>query len=154
MAESSLYAGERAGARVFRVGRIGFDQGSTDLGANVYTGVYRTERFAPAGVGALVNFRRIAIHLLSSGTYEFTVKVWVDNVRTQVDGEDQLVTISGGVGALQEITEEIEIEAEGSHIQVEITLDSDDVDGIFLIEGIRARGRILRRSSGRVSEAS
>lgn len=155
MAESNLYAGERNGPRIFKIGRVGFDQGSADLGSHVYTGTYRTERFAPAGVGALINFRRVAIHLLTSGNYTFTVKVWVDNGRTQLGDETtQEVVITGSGGALREVTEEIEIEAEGSHIQVEITVDSDDLTGLFLIEGIRARGRIVRRSSTRTGEAS
>ena len=146
MAESSLYAGERGGGRIFKIGRLGFDQGATDLGAHVYTGTYRSERIAPAGVGALINFRRVAIHLLSSGTYTFTVKIWVDDGRTQLgDATTQTVVISGGSGAISETTEEVEIEATGSHIRVEVTADSDDILGVFLVEGIRARGRVLRR---------
>lgn len=155
MAESSLYAGERDGARVFQIGRIGFEQGTADLGSHIYRGTYRTERFAPAGVGALINFRRVAIHLLVSGTYRVTVKIWVDNERTQLGTEaTQVVVIEGSGGAVREITEEIGLEAEGSHIQVEISLDSDDIDGIFLIEGIRARGRLVRRTSSRTGETS
>lgn len=154
MAQSSLFAGERSGARIFKIGRIGFDQGTADLGSNVYTGTFKSERVAPAGPGGLVNFRRVAVHLLSSGTYEITVKVWVDDVRTELgDGSEQTAVISGGLGALSEITEEVEIEAEGSHIQVEVTVDSDDVTGIFLIEGIAARGRVIRQGSARTGEA-
>lgn len=155
MAESSLYTGERGGARVLKIGRIGFDQGTADLGSHVYTGTFRSERVAPAGVGALINFRRVAVHLLTSGTYTFTVKVWVDDGRTQLGDETtQTVTVTGGSGALSEITEEVEIEAAGSHIRVEVTVDSDNLTGIFLIEGIRARGRVLRQSSTRTGEAT
>jgi hypothetical protein len=111
MAESSLYAGERDGARVFQVGRLGFDQGTQDLSATVYTGTYRTERISPAGPNALVNYRRVAIHLLVSGSYTFTVKVWINDGRTQLGvGTEQEVTVTGTAGALQEVTEEIEIE--------------------------------------------
>ena len=150
MAESSLYAGERNGARVFRIGRIGFDEGPEDPGSTVYTGTFRSERIAPAGAGALINFRRVAIHLMSSGTYTFTVKVWVDDGRTTLaSGTEQTVTVTGGGGALSETTEEVEIEGVGSHIQVEIVVDSDDVEGVFLIESILARGRVVRSSSGR-----
>jgi len=155
MAESSLYAGERDGARVFQIGRIGFDQGTSDLGTTVYTATLRSERVAPAGVGALVNFRRITIHLLSSGTYTFTVKVWVDDGRTLLGSDaTQTIVVTGGGGSLSEHTEEVEIEAVGSHIQVEVTADSDDVNGIFLIEGIRARGRVIRGTSGRSGVAT
>jgi hypothetical protein len=155
MAESSLYAGERDGPRVFQIGRIGFDQGTQDLGSTVYSGTFRTERIAPAGEGALVNFRRVSIHLLSSGTYTFTVKVWVNDGRTALGtGSEQTVVVSGGGGSLQEITEDVKIEANGSHIQVEITADSDDINGIFLIESIRARGRVIRGTSGRAGVAS
>lgn len=158
MAESNLYAGERAGPRIFRIGRIGFDQGTADLGSYVYTGTYRTERFAPAGVGALINFRRVAIHLLVSGDYIFTVRIWVDDERTSTSTDPEQVVIftsaDDAVLGEREVTREVELEAEGSHIQVEITVDSDDVDGIFLIEGIRARGRVIRRSSTRAGESS
>jgi len=155
MAESSLYAGERDGGRVFQIGRLGFDQGPSDLGANVYTGTFRSERISPAGVGGLVNFRRIAIHLMVSGSYTFTVKIWVDDGRTKL-GTDatQEVTITGTAGGLKEVTEEVKIEANGSHCQVEITMDSDDITGIFLIESIRARGRVMRGSSTRGGVAS
>jgi hypothetical protein len=153
MAKSNLLAGDSAGPRIYRIGRIGFDQGSHDIGTQVYTGVYRTERIAPAGVGALVNFRRVAVHVLASDTYKFTVKVWVDNVRTSAnDAPVQTVAISNSVGSLSEVTEEIAIEAEGSHIQIEIIVDSYDITGIFLIEGIRGHGRIARRASSRDSE--
>ena len=155
MAESSLYTGERGGPRIFKIGRLGFDQGTSDLGSHVYTGTFRSERIAPAGVGSLINFRRVAIHILSSGTYEFTVKVWVDDKRTILgDGTTQTITINGGSGALGESTEEVEIEAEGSHIRVEITVDSDKITGLFLIENIQARGRVLRQSSTRTGDAT
>lgn len=155
MAESSLYAGERDGGRVFQIGRLGFDQGSSDLTTTVYTGTIRSERIAPAGVGGLVNFRRISIHLLVSGSYTFTVKIWVDDGRTQLGTEaTQEVTITGTAGGLKEITEDIKIEANGSHCQVEVTMDSDDITGLFLIEAIRARGRVLRGSSTRSGVAS
>ena len=155
MAESSLYAGERDGARIFRVGRIGFDGGPQDLDATTYTGTLRTERIAPAGNGSLVNFRRVAIHILSSGTYTFTAKVWVDDEQTTLGtGSVQNISISGGSGSLSESTEEIEIEAEGSHIRVEITANSNQITGIFLIEQITARGRVIRGSSGRTGETT
>ena len=155
MPESSLYAGERDGARVFRVGRVGFDEGSADLGSHVYRGTYRTERFAPAGNGALINFRRVAIHLLTSGNYRFLVKVWVDESRTTLGGTAVQATVfNNSGGALREVTHEVALEADGSHIQVEIIVDSDDVDGVFLIEGIMARGRIARRSATRTAETT
>lgn len=151
---SSLYAGEHGGPRVFRIGRLGFDTGTSDPDSNVFTGSLKTERMHPAGVGGLVNFRRVDIHILSSGTYTFTVKVWVDDERTQLgDGSTQTITVSGGSGSLSESTEEIEISAVGESIQVEVTVDSDDVAGIFLIEGINARGRVIRQTGSRSGEA-
>ena len=155
MADSALYVGERSGARIFKVGRVGFDTGTADLGSHVYTGTFRTERISPAGPGGLVNFRRIAIHLMATGTYTFSVKVWVDGVRTILGDETtQDVTITRAVGGLNEVTEEVEMEASGSHIQVEITVDSDDVTGLFLIESVSARGRVVRRSATRSAEAT
>lgn len=155
MAESSVYAGERAGNKIFRLGRIGIDSGTADPGSTVYTGTIRTERIAPAGEGALVNFRRVSVHLLVSGSYTFTVKIWVDNGRsTLATGATQTVVITSTDSGLREVTEDIAIEAEGSHIQVEITVDSDDVGGIFLVEKIDARGRAIRGSATRSAEAT
>jgi hypothetical protein len=155
MAESSLYAGERAGGRIFRIGRLGFDQGSADLEEDVYTGVYRTERVQPAGPGSLVMFRRVAVHLMTSGNYTFSLKVWVDNERTELaTGTEQTFTVTGVGGALREVTKEVAIEAEGSHIQVEISVDSDDVTGLFLVESVSARGRVIRESASRTGETS
>ena len=156
MAESSLYTGERGGARIFKIGRLGFDQGAVgDLGSHVYTGTFRSERIAPAGVGGLINFRRVSIHILSSGTYTFGVKIWVDDGRTELGDETtQTVSITGGSGSLSEITEEVKVEAEGSHIRVEVTVDSDNLTGIFLIEGIQARGRAIRRGETRGGEVT
>ena len=83
--------------------------------------------------------------------YEFTVKVWIDDGRTtRADGTTQTVTVSKTGGSeLVEVTEEIEIEGTGSHIQIEITADSNDLKGIFLIESIKAKGRVIRLASGR-----
>lgn len=154
MAESSIYAGDRVGNRVLRLGRIGIDSGTSDPGA-VYTGTIRTERIAPAGEGALINFRRVSIHLLVSGSYTFTVKVWVDDGRTLLGDETtQTVVITSTDSGLREVTEEVAVEAEGSHIQVEITVDADDVGGVFLVEKILARGRAIRGSSTREAEAT
>ncbi len=109
----------------------------------------------PAGPGCLIMFRRIAIHLLTSGDYEFTVKVWVDNDRTELAaGTEQTFTVTGTGGALREVTKEVAIEAEGSHVQVEISVDSDDVTGLFLVESISARGRVIRKSASRTGETS
>ena len=157
MAQSSLYAGEKGGARIMKIGRIGFDEvvGGGDLGSHVFTGTLRSERVAPAGVGALINFRRVAIHIMSSGTYTFTVKVWIDEGRTTLgSGTTQTVSVTGGSGELAETTQEIEIEGTGSHIQIEVTADSDDLKGIFLIESIKAKGRVIRLASGRSGEAT
>ena len=153
MAQSSLYAGEKGGARIMKIGRIGFDEvvGGGDLGSHVFTGTLRSERVAPAGVGALINFRRVAVHIMAYNDYEFTVKVWIDDGRTtRADGTTQTVTVSKTGGSeLVEVTEEIEIEGTGSHIQIEITADSNDLKGVFLIESIKAKGRVIRLASGR-----
>lgn len=155
MAESSLYAGERNGPRIFRIGRLGFDQGTSDPGSQVYTGTFRSERIAPAGPKSLINFRRVDIHLLTSGTYEFTVRVWVDEARTTLgDATVQTVVVNSTGTELREVTETVAISAEGSYIQVEITVDSDDVTGLFLIEGIYARGRAILSTSARSSEVT
>ena len=160
MAESSLFAGEREGGRIFQIGRLGFEQGTKDItladgsGGNAYTGTLRTERIAPAGVGALVNFRRISIHLLASAAYRMTVKVWVDDERAVTGNTSpQTTVITGNAGALKELTESVKIEGNGSHIQVEITVLSTDITGTFLIESVKGHGRAIRSTSGRTGAA-
>lgn len=155
MAHQALYGAERGGARVVQFGRVGLDAAGDDLGSHTYTGTLRTERVYPVGPGGLVNFRRVLVNILSDGTYTFTVKVWVDDSRTTLgDATTQTVSVTGGTGSLAEITEEISISAEGSHIQVEITVDSNNTTGVFLIESIVALGRAVRRGATRSGESS
>lgn len=154
MANSVIYAGEKNGYRVFKFGGLGFATPGDDLEANVYTTTMKTEKIFPAGPGGLVNFRRVAIHFLASGAYQFTVKIWIDGVRTTLgDGTVQTVTVSGTT-ASGEITKEIEVEGEGSHIQVELTMDSDEMTGVFLLESVMGRGRVIRQSSTRTGEVT
>jgi hypothetical protein len=155
MADSSLYAGERLGNRIFKVGRVGFDAGPTDPDANVYVGTFKSERIFPAGPGGLINFRQVSIHVRASDEYVMTVKVFVDDVQTKaINGSPQKVIITNTVSGVSEVTEEIKISKSGSFIQVEITIDSDDIKGIFLIEGIWGHGRIIRKTSGRTGTAT
>lgn len=155
MANSVIFAGEKAGGRIFKFGRLGYTNPGDDLGANTYTSKIKTERVYPAGPGALINFRRVVIHFFGSGPYEFVVKVWVDGVQTTLgDGTAQEVTITGNINTTSEISEEIEIAATGSNIQMEIAMDSDTMIGVFLLEQITARGRVIRQSSTRTGVTS
>lgn len=150
-----VFVGERSGARIFTLGRIGYDSAGDDLGSHTYTATARTERIFPGGPGALINFRRVVVHILADSTYSITIKVWVDGNRTTDGaGSTQTVTIAGGSGSLSEHTEEAAIEAEGSLIQVEVTVSSDSPTGLFLIEAINARGRVVRRGATRSSEVT
>lgn len=154
MAGRAIYLGERSGARIFRVGRLGYDSAGTDAGSHAYTGTFRSERVAPAGPDGLINFRRVAIHLYATESYTYTVTVWVDGVQTTLGtGAAQTVTVSRTVTTAGEFTDEIAIAAYGNHIQVQITT-SAGTNAPFLLETISAHGRVIRGTSDRVGRTS
>lgn len=155
MAGSSLYIGERSGARIFRLNRVGYDSAGADLGSHVYTATFRSERIAPAGLGALVLFRGVTINLYSSGTYSITVKVYVDDVQTKLgDNTAQTIVLASAVAREGKYSPEAAIEAVGRTIQVEVTVTSSAVTAPFMIESIIATGRVIRGAASRRGETT
>lgn len=156
MSGRSIFIGERAGARVFKLGRLGYDAGGSDLSSQVFIGTFRTERIAPAGPAGLINFRRVEIHVnVPAASYEYTVKVYVDNVQTVLGtGVSETVVINRTAAVAGEYTDEVAVQAVGNHIQVEITVDSNDVTTPFMIESITAHGRVLRGTNSRAGETA
>lgn len=155
MAGSSIYLGERTGARIFRLNRVGYDTAGADLGSHVYTGTFTTERITPAGPGSLVLFRGVCVNLYSSGTYSITVKVYVDDVQTKLgDGTNQTIVLASAVAREGKYSPEAAIEAYGSTIRVEVTVLSSAVTAPFAIESITASGRVIRGSKSRSGETA
>jgi len=137
-----LFAAEANGSRVYKVGRVGYDTGTQDVGGK-YTGLLRTGKISPAGKDGLCYFRRVAVSVWRTGAYTATLKCWVDGVQTKtwdVNGNavDQVVVISAGAPTTSPDVAVLEasIMAHGTYIEVEVTVDSDDVSGVFLPEEI------------------
>lgn len=148
--------GEKNGSRVYRIGVVGFDTGDDDGG--VFTGVLRTDPFSPAGEGGLLLYRRVAIRLLRSGSYTFTVKVFVDGNQTRIWNSssvevDQTTSFTATATALQEEVLEVDIEAHGTSIAVEIEIDSDNTSGVFLVESIFVHAYGMREALSRGAES-
>lgn len=154
-----VFAAENAGPYVYRIGRVGLDTGSQDTGG-VFTGTLRTDKFSPAGENSLTHFRRVSVRIWHTSFYSFTMTVYVDGVQTQVYSgstlTNQSVFFTRGAPTTSpaESVEEADINAHGTSIEVEITVDSDDISGIFLPESIEVHGRVIRPALSRGAEVS
>lgn len=154
-----VYAAENSGARVYRIGRVGLDSGTQDAGG-VFTSTLRTDKFSPAGENGLVLFRRVSVRIWHTGTYTFTMKIYVDGVQTQIySGStqiDQTITIvrAAPISSPAEQVEEADISAVGTYVEVEIAIDSDDLTGVFLPESIELHGHVIRQTKSRTAETT
>jgi len=154
-----VYAAENTGARVYRIGRVGFDTGAQDAGG-VYTATLRTDTFAPAGEDGLVLFRRAAVRIWHTGAYELLMRIYVDGVQTTyyvgttVTAQEVTFVRSAPSPSPAEQVEEADIEKVGTSIEIELVLNSDDITGIFLPETIEIHGRVIRQSKSRVAETT
>lgn len=160
MAKSAVLIGEPDGGKIYQAGRVGFDAGSPvslDSGSQSYTGTLKSERISPAGEGGLCVFRRVALRVLRSGSFEVTMKVYVDDEQTKIYSSgstqvDQAVVISRTNRALGETVIEADLEAVGTFIQVEIVVESGDVTGVFLPESIETHYRPIKAAKSRGAE--
>lgn len=154
---SNVFAAENTGARIYKVGRVGLDTGTEDSGG-VYTMRLKSEKLSPAGEGGLCSFRRVLLRAFHTGSFSGQIKVYVDGVQTQILVSDvltnQVFAFSEGtpVNSPAEALVEMDIEASGSIIEVEVLVDSDAVVGTFLPESIWVGYRAIR--PGRQREAS
>jgi len=154
-----IFAGESDASFLYKIGMVGVDAGPYDTSGvagvtkNVFTGTLKTERFYPAGSDGLCFFRQLALRVWRTGTFSVAIKVWVDDKRTQVyatDGSasDQLIVGTGAehatVGTVEETRIEAGLRARGTSIQVELTVDSDDVSRVFLPETLEIHYLPLR----------
>lgn len=155
-----IFAAEAGGSRIYKIGRVGLDTGTQDTGG-VYTGVLRTERINPLGEVALLLFRRAVIRIWRTGGYTISMKIFVDGQQTQVyDASGVLQPQSVTFTALPpsvvpvETIVEASINAQGTYAEVEITVDSDDIDGIFLPTELEIHFAPLRRARERTAQSS
>jgi hypothetical protein len=147
-----------AGHRIYVAGRVGLDTGPDDVGGP-YTALMRTERFSPAGENALLHFRRVALRVWHTGSFAGTMRVYVDETQTQYYTSagvltDQELAFSADAPTLtpDETIVEMDINAQGTYIQVELEIESDAITGVFLPETIFVGARVLR--PGRQRNAS
>lgn len=143
---------EAAGARIYKFGRVGFDSGSADPGGN-YTATMRTEKISPAGELGLCHFRRIGFRIFRTGSFTITVKVYVDGAQTKIydAGSNQVnqtivITKSAPSISPEELEIEADINASGTYIEVELTVTSNNIAGLFLPEELNVQYRPVRQA--------
>ena len=158
-----IFAGSSAGPIIYRVGRAGYDTGAKDVDPSsgyVYTGILKTERISPLGEDGLCYFRRVVLRIWRTGAFTVTLKFWVDGKRTQVfasDGSktDQEVTVTMAAPVMVDDQTSVEtivegsLMAQGTYIEVEISVDSDDITGVFLPETVEIHYLPVREVRGR-----
>lgn len=155
------FVGQLDGSRVYRLGVIGTDTGTADPSSGVYQGRIMTERVSPMGEGGLALFRRAIIRVLKSGVFTATFKVYIDDVQTQIfDATSdqsvlipQVVVVTSTASALKEEIITIDLSQQGTYFQLECTVDSDDLSGVFLIESITAEMYPIRETISRGGES-
>lgn len=146
--------------RLYKYGRVGFDSGSADPGGN-YTATMRTEKMAPAGELGYCHFRRIGFRIFRTGAFTMTVKVFVDGVQTTIYDSssarvDQTVTITKTAPSIspEETLVEADIDGKGTYIEVELTVVSNAVTGVYLPEELEVHFRPLRQARATVAAES
>lgn len=146
--------------RIYKFGRVGFDSGLADAGGN-FTATMRTEKISPAGELGLCHFRRVGFRIFRTGSFTVTVKVYVDGVQTKIFDAasaaiDQVIVITKAAPAIspEETLVEADINAKGSYIEVDLTVNSNDVGGVFLPEELEIHYRALRQARQTVAAES
>lgn len=154
-----VFVGDSATGKIFKVGRIGLDSGSADPGGN-YTATMRTEKHSPAGEDGLCLFRRVYIRILHTGSFTATAKAYVDGVQTKIYSggvsTGQAVVLVEGVPASspKETVKEFAINGQGTSIEVELSVASNAITGVFLIESISVGHIPIRQAKERGSQAT
>lgn len=146
--------------RFYKVGRVGFDSGNADAGG-AYTGTFRSEKISPAGEFGLCQFRKVSFRILRTGAFTMTVKAYVDGSQTQRYNSssvkvDQTVVIAEAAptNSPEEKIVEVEIDATGTYIEVEVSIVSSQVTGVFLPEEVDVHYRPIRASRQRAGGES
>jgi len=146
--------------RIYKFGRVGFDSGSGDPGAN-FTATMRTEKISPAGDLGLCQFRRIGFRIYRTGAFTLTVKVYIDGIQTKIfdassNKVDQTIVIAKAAPSIspEETLVEADIDGQGSYIEVELTVTSNNITGVFLPEELDIHYRPLRQARQTVAAES
>lgn len=146
--------------RVYKFGRVGFDSGSADPGGN-YTATMRTEKIGPAGELGYCHFRRIGFRIYRTGAFTMTVVVYVDGVQTTIydaasNKVNQSIVIAktAPVNSPEETLVEADIDGKGTYIEVELTVVSNSVTGVYLPEELEVHFRPMRQARETVAAES
>ena len=172
MASTSVLIGEANTNKIYKIGQVGYDSGSSsteDPNDTPFTGIIETERMSPAGEAGLVRYRRVALRAYKVGAWKATFTVKVDDEQTKVFDNtvyapdsttfplvDQTIEVESdpedtGEG---EVVIEADIDAHGTFIQVKVELVSTDITGYFLPESIEVHLQPIRQSKSRSTAES
>ena len=154
-----VFAAESGGSRVFKIGRVGLDTGTTDTGG-FYTATLKTERISPMGENTLLMFRRVACRVWRTGGFTTTMTVYVDGVQTKIyDTTGALVPQSVIFVAPPPSVSPIEswiessIQAPGTYIEVQLSVRSDQLTAIFLPAEIEVHFYPIRTAKERAAQS-
>lgn len=156
---SPVFVAEAGGSRIYKLGRVGYDTGTQDAGG-AYTGTLRTEKISPAGEAALCYFRRVALRLWRTGAYTVTVRVYINGAQTQiydsagVASDQEIVFSDIAPTAHDEPILEVSLVGQGTYIEVEIEVNSDDVTGVLLFESVEVHYLPIRATKSRSNAES
>lgn len=154
-----VFAAQNAGSRIYRIGRVGIDSGTSDTGGS-YVSTLKTEKFSPAGENGLCYFRRAAVRIWHTSNFTVTMRMYVDGVRTKVYSGgvlvDQTVSITQAAPSTSptETVVEASLQAQGTYIEVELELTSTNVNGVFLPEHIEIGYLPVKQSKSRGAEST
>jgi len=150
---TACFAAQNGGSRVYKIGRVGFDAGTEDAGG-AYSGKIQSDPLSPDGEGGWTHFRRVQIRVRHTGSFTCTVTLYVDGVQTQIWSSgaqvDQSVTFVQAAPVFYptdseaETILEVDCDACGTFIVVELEVDSDDITGVFLVESVRIGRHTIR----------
>jgi hypothetical protein len=157
-----VFVGASDSGKIYRIGRVGLDTGTEDPDG-VFTATLLTEKHSPAGEGGLCLFRRVYVRIHHTGEFIAGLRAYVDGVQTQVYGPhlvgsvvvtgyyDQVATLIEAAPMISpnEVVKEVAISAQGTSIEVQVDVLSDDITGIFLIENISVGSYVIRESKER-----
>ena len=158
---TSVFAAEKGGSHIYRIGRVGYDTGTADSGG-VFSAELKTERISPAGEDGLCFFRRVVLRVWHTGAYSLTMTVYVDDVQTKTFNSatgaptPQTIVLSRVAPTTSPIESVVEasIWAQGTYITVDIVVQSDDITGVFLPETIECHYLPIRASKSRPTAKS
>lgn len=146
--------------RLYKFGRVGFDSGSADPGGN-YTATMRTEKISPAGELGYCHFRRVGFRIYRTGAFTMTAVVYVDGLQTTIYdassnkvNQSIVITKTAPTNSPEETLVEADIDGKGSYIEVELTVVSNSVTGVYLPEELEVHYRPMRQARETVAAES